>query len=152
MDILMPQLKAFDAGVSASTGNDSKSWELQLQVRMALDLWRSIDSAMEQRSFNTRNDRGEERDQFLRDQHQLYAVWAKPAQALLARAKEAGRNGVLIERLGELQGICEELKWFLLHDVEATISALHDIDAGRRGTSLAELRNELRRRSEAAVH
>src|SRR4051812_12561277 len=98
MDILLPQLKALEAGVSAALSKEPQNRELQLQVRVALDLWRTIDSVMEQRSFATRNDRGEHRDLFLRDQQKLYSTWAGPAQKVLSAAKEVGREGEFIER------------------------------------------------------
>lgn len=150
MESLTRQLKAYREGWAAVAGGECTSWELRLQLRLALDLWSLVQAAIERRTFQLRVDHSTTRDELLRDQHALYAAWFDPSAALVERLRAEGRAGEFYERFGELEYVCAEVAAYLKYNVEDTIRGLQDVDAGRR-IPLSELRDELRNRRRAIV-
>lgn len=150
MEALVRQLDAYRDGWRAASAGAFQAWELRLQLRLALDLWQLITSAVGRRMHDARDDHGDLRDAALRDQQRLYSAWFEPARELLPVLRERNASGEFFERLAEFEHLCHEVESFLRFDVERTIQGMRDIEAGR-GIPIAELRDELRRRPRPAV-
>ena len=149
LDVLRSQLEAFGAARSRQ-GAAMECWELQLQLKLAAGLYDVMDWALEQRGRALKGDRGALRDAFLRDVQSLYALWHAPSAELLSVLEKRQEEGCAFDGIGRFAADCEEIGDYLRFDVEGTIEALHDVDAGRT-VSIEVLRNELRAKFDAPI-
>jgi hypothetical protein len=150
METLRGQLQAYCEAWQRQAGKELSCWELRLQIRLSLNLYDLITMMGEHRGHEVKKDKGERRDAFLRDQHLLHSLWFKPAKDLLTLLKARPYDACVFEGMHRLDVICHDIESYLRFDIEGTIQALHDVDEGRC-IPIQELRNELRRRSNAAV-
>lgn len=149
MDIFRAQLQSYADAWRRQFATPFECWELQLQLRLALNLYDFAAAVAEHRAHEGRA-KGEVRDQFIRETHSLYAIWFEPSRSLLGVLKERRAGGCVFEGLSRLDMLCYHIEGFLRFNVEDTIQALHDVDEGRC-IPIDEARNELRRRSNARV-
>ena len=150
VDIVRSLLHAYRDSWQRQAGAQWTAWELQQQLRLALTLYDVLSAAAEQRGAEVNKRGGTERDSFIRDTHEVTTAWYEPSRQVMGVLKERSRDGAVFEGLMRLERLCHDVGWYLAGDPERMIRALRDVDEGRM-IPLQELRDELRRRSGAAV-